>query len=347
MNKILNIKKVLKKTFIYTCYYRFRKYRWVKIRKSQLLKEAIEKFQQERPAHGSLADYKKALKKHFVSYSEYMYQYEFWHLSEQEKQQFIARDALRLFYYDIPWKVKNTFWNKVNFLNLFSKYIYRDWICVNSVSYNVFCSFINQVKECIVKPLDNCCGLGIHKIVASEIVDYSSLYRDLGRENILLEECINECEELRSFHPKSLNSIRVVTVYSHEKVVVFGAFFRMGVGESVIDNAHAGGLFAQINVDTGLIESEGIDINGNRYIKHPDTHKWIKGFQIPRWDEIKSICIEASKIVPENPITGWDVVIDTKGNIEFIEGNHGPDFDVMQSPLKIGVKSRLYNLLES
>lgn len=96
-----------------------------------------------------------------------------------------------------------------------------------------------------------------------------------------------------------------------------------------------------------MIESEGIDINGNRYIEHPNSHKRIKGFQIPRWEDIKSICIEASKVIPENPITGWDVVINTKGNIEFIEGNHGPDFDVMQSPLKIGVKRKLYNLIKS
>lgn len=344
---MLKIKTKLKKTFIYTCYYRLRKYRWIQIRKSQLLKDAIERFQMESPIHGSLVDYKKALRKHFVSYSEYMYQYEFWRLSEQERKQFVARDTMRLFYYDIPWEVKNSFWNKVNFLKLFSKYIYRDWICVNSVSYNVFCSFINQVKECIVKPLDNCCGMGIHKIVASEIMDYPTLYKNLVRENVLLEECISECEELKSFHPTSLNSIRVVTISSHEKAVVFGAFFRMGVGGNVIDNAHAGGLFAQINVDTGLIESEGIDINGNRYIEHPNSHKRIKGFQIPRWEDIKSICIEASKVIPENPITGWDVVINTKGNIEFIEGNHGPDFDVMQSPLKIGVKRKLYNLIKS
>ena len=48
----------------------------------------------------------------------------------------------------------------------------------------------------------------------------------------------------------------------------------------------------------------------------------------------------------DNPITGWDVVINNKGEIEFVEGNHSPDFDVMQSPLQVGVKKRIYALIK-
>ena len=32
-------------------------------------------------------------------------------------------------------------------------------------------------------------------------------------------------------------------------------------------------------------------------------------------------------------------------DVEIIECNHAPDFDVMQSPLKIGVKQKLYDKL--
>ena len=247
-----------------------------------------------------------------------------------------------LFYYDIPWEIKRRFWDKVEFLNRFSKYIYREWLCARDVSFDIFSSFLFRVGECIAKPLDNCCGLGIHKIYYPEnVIDVQELYHQCTINNLLLEECIKEHDELQSFHYQSLNTIRVVTVNG----IVFGAFFRMGKGNSVIDNAHAGGIFAQINVDSGMIESDGIDANGHRYVEHPDTYKQIKGFVIPRWEEIKAVCMEACRVVPENPITGWDVVITQAGNIEFVEGNHGPDFDVMQSPLKIGVKEKLYKIL--
>lgn len=113
----------------------------------------------------------------------------------------------------------------------------------------------------------------------------------------------------------------------------------------MVDNAHAGGIFAQVNVETGIVESDGINVNGRTFSVHPDTLLPIKGFCIPLWEEIKKTCIEASYITPENIITGWDVVINDKGEIEFVEGNHGPDFDVMQSPLKVGVKKRLKSLI--
>ena len=313
-------------------------------RKKQLLQEACTRFKEEHPVHGTLSDYKIALNKHFVSYSEYMYQYEFWRLTEQERSKFIARNALSFsVYYDIPWEIKRKFWNKVEFLNSFSQYIHREWLCARFVSFEVFKSFLSRVKECIVKPLDNCCGVGIYKInyLVENQENLQFLYYQCVTNNVLLEECIKGAAELQSFHSQSLNTIRVVTV----KGRVFGAFFRMGKGNSVIDNAHAGGIFAQINVDSGIIESEGIDADGGYYVEHPDTHKQIKGFVIPHWEEIKAVCIDASRIVPENPITGWDVVINQAGDIEFVEGNHGPDFDVMQSPLKIGVKEILYKLL--
>ena len=336
----MNIKYRLKKSFLYPIWQKIQLASFIWNTKRSLLQEAQLKFIEEKPEHGSLADYRSALKRHFVSYSEYMHQYEFWHLSEAERNQYIARNALRTFYFKIPPEIKGVFWNKVEFLNRFSKYIFREWICARDVSLGVFCAFVKD-RDCIVKPMADCCGAGIYKISISQKSDLVQLYNQCAKDNALIEECINGCDELQSFHPQSLNSIRVVTITTEKETIVFGAFLRMGMGNSVIDNAHAGGIFAQINVESGQIESDGIDSDGHRYVMHPDTHKQIKGFVIPRWEEIKSTCIEAARIVSGNPITGWDVVINQSGKIEFVEGNHGPDFDVMQSPLKIGVKVKL------
>lgn len=341
----MSIKSRLKASFLYPLWQRIQLDRFVKNTKHDLLTEAKLKFEEENPKHGSLSDYRKALKRHFVSYSEYMHQYEFWHLSEAERDKYIARNALRTFYFKIPYEVKRCFWNKVEFLNLFSDYIFREWLCARNVSLGIFSSFVKD-RECIVKPMSDCCGEGVYKISSTQKQNLSQLYAQCVKDDALLEECIRGCDEIQSFHPQSLNSIRVVTVFSHNKSVVFGAFLRMGVGNSVIDNAHAGGIFAQINVESGQIESDGIDSDGHLYITHPDTHKQIKGFVIPYWEEIKKTCIEASYIVSQNPITGWDVVINHHGKIEFIEGNHGPDFDVMQSPLKTGAKERLNKYLK-
>lgn len=199
--------------------------------------------------------------------------------------------------------------------------------------------------ECVIKPLDNCCDFGIAPVSALQQKDSRIFYDYCCANNLLIEERIHQCEELAAFHPASINSIRVVTVRKEGLPIVFGAFLRMGCHNSFVDNAHAGGLFAQINIDSGIIESDGISVNGSLHAFHPDSSIRIKGFKIPRWDEIKAVCIKAADIIKENPITGWDVVINRQGIIEFIEGNHGPDFDVMQSPLKIGVKKRLLSCI--
>ena len=70
-----------------------------------------------------------------------------------------------------------------------------------------------------------------------------------------------------------------------------------------------------------------------------------KGFKIPEWDTIVRSCCEAAKLT-DNPITGWDVAVNKDGKVEFVEGNYGPDFDVIQSPLQIGVKNRLFSLIK-
>ena len=160
-----------------------------------------------------------------------------------------------------------------------------------------------------------------------------------------IEECIESCKELKDFHPESLNTIRIVTVSNKKKAEVFGSFFRMGVGNSVVDNAHAGGIFAQINIHTGIIESDGINTNGERFLYHPDSKLKIEGFTIPKWDLICNTCCQAA-VLTGNVFTGWDVVINSQGKVEFIEGNDISDVDVLQLPLHIGIKKRLFALIK-
>ena len=148
--------------------------------------------------------------------------------------------------------------------------------------------------------------------------------------------------EIAAFHPHSLNTIRVVTIGRNAEVL--GAFIRFGRGGNVVDNAHAGGIFCTVDVETGRIISRGLDTDGNYYERHPDSDKEFMGFQIPRWVEIKALLKEMHSLTPDAPVVGWDVAL-TPDGIEVIEANHLPDMDVMQSPLKIGIRERLNGIL--
>ncbi len=202
--------------------------------------------------------------------------------------------------------------------------------------------------DCILKPQNGSLGIGIKKFLKNTAKDYDELRNvELSNGEYLIEECVTACDEISDFHPESLNTIRVVTFSNNEKAIVFGAFIRFGNNNNCVDNAHSGGIFAQINVSTGVIESCGIDTNNNHYEKHPITQKEIKGFTIPKWDEIKMLCINATHVIPNVYFAGRDVALRKDGDIELVEANHGPDFDVMQSPLKIGVRNNVFDALKS
>lgn len=304
--------------------------------------EAKKRFAKEKPNHGSYNDYKNAFWKHRVTYSEYMYSYEFWRLSEEQRDEFISTSEMHCIYRKLGKKqVREIFHDKETFLKAFHSFIHRDWALASELSFEQFKTMVQQ-HDCIAKPIDGTQGEGIFKICAASVKDWRMLYEQCVKDNILLEECIQAYNEIAEFHPSSLNTIRVVTVSNEDKCVVFGALLRMGAHGSVIDNTHAGGVYAPINVETGTIDIEAIDSRNHHYSCHPDSGKTIKGFRIPMWEQIKETCKEASQTIPNIHFAGWDLCITKEGQVEIIEGNHAPDFDGgMQAPLKIGVKKKL------
>ena len=307
--------------------------------KKKLLANAKKEFEKS-SALGTFDDYKQALEKHWVSYKEYADQYEFYKKSEEEREEYVSRLKMAYFYWRYaPGAAKSVFRNKTRFLKTFNKYIHRKWLYAPESSYEEFFLLVSNY-DCIAKPCDNMRGHGIFKI-DRKTDQTKELFDFCCKNRMLVEQCICECDELKVFHPQSLNTIRVVTVSNKDKAEVFGSFFRMGVGDSIIDNAHAGGIFAQIDIDEGVISSDGINTNGNRFVYHPDSKIKIKGFKIPKWELICETCCEAAKLT-ENTITGWDVIINNQGDVEFVEGNNRSDFDVMQSPLQVGVKKKIY-----
>lgn len=314
---------------------------YVRSSKKKLLEEAKLKYEKG-SSLGNLKDFKQTLNKHWASYSEYAYQYEFYKKTEEEREEYVSRLRMDYFYMRYgPGTLRPIFRNKQQFLKVFDKYIHRKWLFVPNASYEEFAELVSN-QDCIIKPCDSALGKGIYKIKkCTDPYENRKVFDECVKKRMLIEECIEQCEELKAFHPQSLNTIRVVTISNRKKAEVFGSFIRMGVGDSVVDNAHAGGIFAQINVKNGIIESDGINTDGGKFIYHPDSKLKINGFIIPQWNTIVETCCEAAKLT-DNPITGWDVAINSKSEIEFVEGNHSPDFDVMQSPLQVGVKRRIF-----
>ena len=323
--------------------------RWAWMQETRIRTEERSLFTHEAAQHfrsenvpGSLADYKKALRRHRVTYQEYMYGYEYWKLDEAARDAFISRSEMQCIYRKmVTREVRQTFRDKTAFLRRFAPFVHRDWKRAEELSLEEFRAFV-ECHDVIAKPLDGTCGEGIFKIQASKVQQWDELYARCRDLHLLLEECVRACEPLEQLHPASLNTIRVVTLSKGDKFAVFGALLRMGAHGSVIDNTHAGGVFAPINPDTGCIDTPAIDALNHRYERHPDTDVPIVGFAIPHWEQIVETCRQAALVMPDLRFAGWDLYPLADGRIELIEGNHAPDFDGgLQAPRKVGVKQRL------
>ena len=87
---------------------------------------------------------------------------------------------------------------------------------------------------------------------------------------------------------------------------------------------------AQIDNETGIICTVGVDKAGKKYIVHPDSNLTLLGFHVPHWEQIKKCVCAAAKVVPEVRYVGWDVAITDDDRVVLIEGNDRADPDLGQ-----------------
>ncbi|MBI2255413.1 MAG: hypothetical protein HYU58_12395 [Proteobacteria bacterium] len=136
--------------------------------------------------------------------------------------------------------------------------------------------------------------------------------------------------------PGALATVRVVTLIDEKGgFEVVRAVFRMGTSEkSIVDNFHAGGVAAPVDLatgalgratDFGLAPSLGwVDI-------HPATGARITGRVLPQWDEIAALARRAHAAFADRVVIGWDIAITASGML-LVEGNGAPDVDNIQRP---------------
>ena len=223
--------------------------------------------------------------------------------------------------------------DKSKFNVSFSQYTKRESRLFNDMSLAEFRSFFAKHHIIFVKDTQGCRGSGV-ACFSDNKDDIDKLFLRLkeSKSVFLLEPKISQIKELEEFHPWSINTIRIVTVYDDKRDIVhfMNARIRMGNNKNNVDNFHASGIGANIDLKTGVIDSIGYDMYENTYIKHPITGKQILGYQIPYWEECKKFAEKASRHLPSVRYVGWDIVIMDNGEFLLLEGNDNADHDFQQ-----------------
>ena len=214
--------------------------------------------------------------------------------------------------------------DKAMFYEKFNSYFKRD-VCIikNKSDFAVFKSFVSNHPLFIAKPLNGQCGKGIRRydIDKQPVDQLFSLLCDDGMW--ICEELIIADATISQWHPESLNTVRVNSFINRNGFFILKPFFRVGRGGGIVDNANSGGILAVIDERDGIITTDGVDMKGIFYEKHPDSNITFKGFQIPKWEELISLTEKIHRTeMPNYPYVGWDFALSKKGWV-LIEGNWG------------------------
>jgi len=277
-------------------------------------------------------DMSRCAKKYGAGYMDYDL-FEMYNLTPEQRETYITRgrNAELVRKYNKP-DYFHIFENKNEFNILFKNYIKRDWIDVEDSKKEDVIKFLNKHQNFMAKPKDGGCGKGIEKINSKDYNSVEELYNYLinHEQKFELEEIIEQHESVKSIHPNSINTVRVVTILKDGVSHIICAYFRIGNGKHV-DNFNSGGMVAPVDEKTGVVADRAIDKNKNLYEVHPLTKAKIKGFKFPNWEEALEMCKEAAQIVPQMAYIGWDVAFTPNGPV-FVEGNEYPGHDIYQLP---------------
>lgn len=279
--------------------------------------------------------------KYLAGYMDYVV-FEFYNLNSKQRKTQVTRGINN----ELVKKLNNKdFWHifdkKNEFNEVFSDCLGRDWLNLETATQEEFESFIKKHKSFIVKPCDGACGRGVEKINADDFESAEDLRKAcIKNSQTIAEEIIIQNRKMNEMFPKSVNTVRMVTITRNSKVHIVFCSIRIGAGDTIVDNLNSGGMAALVDENTGVITTDAADKNGTVFTHHPDTNTKICGFEIPFFKEGRKLVEKAAVRVSEIGYVGWDIAFTESGAL-LIEGNHFPGHDIYQMPAltpdKIGV----------
>lgn len=274
--------------------------------------------------------------------------YEFYRSSDFDVSRYMTeRRRIELYHYADKREYLHICGNKKDFYNTFSEFMQKECMFIDSdADRKEFLQFVLDKKAIIAKPRDGQRGIGVTMLYVEGLDAVEKAWEYCLKNKLVVEKVIQGCYELEVFHPISLNTIRVSTAMTKSgDVHIMAATIRTGVNDNYVDNGHSQGVYAAINVNTGIISTIGYNANGEHFPVHPNTGIPFAGTQIPKWKELCDLVIKTAKKVPQLRYIGWDWALDKEYNWILIEGNEPGGIDVHQHPGFIGLYEKYYDVL--
>ena len=283
--------------------------------------------------------------------------YRFWELDEETQKTFFTQGMSTMLRRKFKGKNQDlrVFRDKVACCKLLAPYLGRAFLPTSGLNLASFIQTFGLKNKIVYKPLTGTGGKGV-KVYDYTLDTLESVYHELASSAPgLIEEFLHQHKEMSHYSLQAVNTIRVVTVMTKKnfkgieknQVHFLYAGFRMASGEKYVDNLHNGGIIADIDLETGMVKTDGQDFSNHVFVRHPDTGYPIKGFHIPFFEEMKEMIKKAGSDF--EALLGWDVAITESGPV-IIELNSSPGAVILQIPYvmqRIGMRQAVAKYLEA
>lgn len=177
-----------------------------------------------------------------------------------------------------------------------------------------------------------------HSPEHGETLSTDALMRRLAGESehaaIIVQPRLSTCRTLDDLSLGTLITVRVLSIRNEKgEVEITDAGLRMPRIRSPVDNVHAGGIAARVDIPTGRLSKAtdlGVRPDSQWHAHHPATGATIEGRVLPFWRESLDLARRAhSEAFGDLLLVGWDIGLTDDGPI-LVESNVGPDVDGVQ-----------------
>lgn len=188
------------------------------------------------------------------------------------------------------------------------------------ISFDQALELCTQAQQVVGKKATNSCGgHGVHFFdLTTTAEDFKEWLKQT--DNVTVQEVIQQHDTLNSIHAKSINTIRMMSMFLDGKTIILSSLLRMGAGGSRVDNGSSGGVFCGID-ENGCLRETGYYTNGRACKQHPQGTVF-KGFKVVGYDRCREIIEKiAGRMFTATRLVSWDFAIGTDGEPILIEAN--------------------------
>ncbi len=174
-------------------------------------------------------------------------------------------------------------------------------------------------------------GSEIYKVCREDLDKpiMDKIFQKIIQSSYIFQEQIQQHKEIDLINPCCINTIRLLSYCDNTHTVhPISGFLRFGIDNAFVDNTSAGGSYVGIDIQTGKLHKNAYSsitkAKGKILQEHPTTKFKFDGYKIPYFDALIGLIKEASLLIPEVKLIGWDIAIQSNGPV-LIEGNNNND----------------------